>query len=180
VSRLGRSLAPGNTRYPLYRRLGGPQVPSGQVRKISLSHRDSMPDRPARSSVAIPTELPGPQEPKGTFFKTAFNSNHPLIKNILKKVPMSVWKVFSHLSCTFVQYCWIIWSKNLKSRQWSCEVWRTTDGQTVSLFGRRHTQTSRLGSPLSLDRWEWSGQLSLASVCHRAAIVHREDWSTPL
>ena len=28
-------------------------------RKIS-PHRDSIPDRPARSSVAIPTELPGP------------------------------------------------------------------------------------------------------------------------
>ena len=26
----------------------------------SRSHRDSIPDRPARSSVAIPTELPGP------------------------------------------------------------------------------------------------------------------------
>jgi len=28
---------------------------------ISRSHWDSIPDRPARSSVAIPTELPGPQ-----------------------------------------------------------------------------------------------------------------------
>ena len=27
---------------------------------ISRQHRDSIPDRPARSSVAIPTELPGP------------------------------------------------------------------------------------------------------------------------
>jgi len=27
---------PGKTRYPLYRRLGGPQGRSGQVRKISL------------------------------------------------------------------------------------------------------------------------------------------------
>ena len=27
-------LPPGKTRYPLYRRLGGPQGPSGQVRKI--------------------------------------------------------------------------------------------------------------------------------------------------
>ena len=27
----------------------------------SRPHRDSTPDRPARSSVAIPTELPGPQ-----------------------------------------------------------------------------------------------------------------------
>ena len=34
-SRPGRSLPQGNTRYPLYRRLGGPQDRSGQVRKIS-------------------------------------------------------------------------------------------------------------------------------------------------
>jgi len=27
---------------------------------ISRPHRDSIPDRPVRSSVAIPTELPGP------------------------------------------------------------------------------------------------------------------------
>ena len=31
----GRSLPPRKTRYPLYRRLGGPQGRSGQVRKIS-------------------------------------------------------------------------------------------------------------------------------------------------
>jgi hypothetical protein len=31
----GRSLPPGNTWYPLYRRQGGPQGWSGQVRKIS-------------------------------------------------------------------------------------------------------------------------------------------------
>ena len=35
ASRPGRTLPPGKTRYPLYRRLGGPQGPSGQVRKIS-------------------------------------------------------------------------------------------------------------------------------------------------
>jgi hypothetical protein len=34
-SRPGRSLPPGKTRYPLYRRLGGPHGRSGQVRKIS-------------------------------------------------------------------------------------------------------------------------------------------------
>jgi hypothetical protein len=34
-SRPGRSLPPGKTRYPLYRRLGGPQGRSGQVRKMS-------------------------------------------------------------------------------------------------------------------------------------------------
>ena len=35
ASRPGRSLPPGKTRYPMYRRLGGPQGRSGQVRKIS-------------------------------------------------------------------------------------------------------------------------------------------------
>jgi len=34
ASRPGRSLFLGKTRYPLYRRLGGPQEQSGQVRKI--------------------------------------------------------------------------------------------------------------------------------------------------
>ena len=60
AARLGRTLPPGKTRYPLYRRLGGPQGRSGLEEK-SRPHRDSIPDRPARSSVAIPTELPGPQ-----------------------------------------------------------------------------------------------------------------------
>ena len=35
ASRPGSSLPPGKTRYPLYRRLGGPRGRSGQVRKIS-------------------------------------------------------------------------------------------------------------------------------------------------
>ena len=35
ASRPGRSLPPGKTRYQLYRRLGGPQGRSGQVREIS-------------------------------------------------------------------------------------------------------------------------------------------------
>jgi len=37
ASRPGRSLPPGKNRYPLYRRLGGPQGRSRQVRKISPS-----------------------------------------------------------------------------------------------------------------------------------------------
>jgi hypothetical protein len=35
ASRYGRSLPPGKTRYPLYRRLGGPQGRGGQVQKMS-------------------------------------------------------------------------------------------------------------------------------------------------
>ena len=33
----------GDIRYPLYRRLGGPQDQSGRARKFSTSHRDSIP-----------------------------------------------------------------------------------------------------------------------------------------
>ena len=60
ASRPGRSLSPGKNGYPLYRRLGGPQGRSGQVRKIS-PHRDSIPGPSSTSPVAIPTTLPGPQ-----------------------------------------------------------------------------------------------------------------------
>jgi len=37
--------------------------------EISRPHRDSIPDPPARSSVAIPSELPGPQKMHGTCIK---------------------------------------------------------------------------------------------------------------
>jgi hypothetical protein len=37
AARLSRTLPPGKTRYPLYKRLGEPQGWSGQVRKISPS-----------------------------------------------------------------------------------------------------------------------------------------------
>jgi hypothetical protein len=58
ASRSVRFLPSGKTRYPLYRRLRGPQVRSGQVRKISPPQRDSI---PGPSSVAIHTELSGPR-----------------------------------------------------------------------------------------------------------------------
>jgi len=47
--RASAALSPGKTRYPLYRRLGGPQGWSGQVRKISPSTGIRYPDRPARN-----------------------------------------------------------------------------------------------------------------------------------
>ena len=48
AARPGRTLPPGKTRYPFYRRLGGPQGRSGTGEK-SRPHRDSILDRPARS-----------------------------------------------------------------------------------------------------------------------------------
>jgi len=60
AARPGRTLPPGKTRYPLYRRLGGSQGPVWTSRK-SRPHRLSIPDRPPPRSVAILTELPGLQ-----------------------------------------------------------------------------------------------------------------------
>jgi len=53
ASRAGRSLFPGNTQYPLYRRLGGPQDWSGQVQKIlPLPGLDSRAVQPVASCYA--------------------------------------------------------------------------------------------------------------------------------
>jgi hypothetical protein len=57
ASRPGRFLPPGKNRYPWYRRLGGPQDRSGQVRKISPPPGfDPRTFQPV--PVAIPPELP--------------------------------------------------------------------------------------------------------------------------
>jgi hypothetical protein len=65
ASRPGRSLPPGKTRYPLYRRLGGAQGRSGQVRKISpppaFDPQTGQPDRlryPARSRLNAKSNIP--------------------------------------------------------------------------------------------------------------------------
>ena len=50
------ALPPGKTRYPLYKRLGGPQGRTGRGRKISPPpHRDSIPGPSRTQRVAIPT-----------------------------------------------------------------------------------------------------------------------------
>ena len=56
----GRTLAPGKDQVPIVQEAGwapGTVWTGGKSRP----RRDSIPDRPARSSVAIPTELPDPQ-----------------------------------------------------------------------------------------------------------------------
>jgi hypothetical protein len=53
------ALPPGKTRYPLYRRLGGPQTRSGQVWKTSPPAGIRFPDRPARSESLYRLSYPG-------------------------------------------------------------------------------------------------------------------------
>ena len=55
------ALSPRKTRYPLYRRLGGPQVRSGWVRKISPPTGTRSPDRPARRESLYRLSYPGRQ-----------------------------------------------------------------------------------------------------------------------
>ena len=60
AARPGRTLPPGKDPVSILQEAGWAP---GSVWKGGKSrpHRDSIPDRPARSSAAIPTELPGPQ-----------------------------------------------------------------------------------------------------------------------
>ena len=60
AARPGRTLPPGKTRYPFYRRLGGYQGRSGRAENLVLTEIRSRTIQPG-SSVAIPTELPGPK-----------------------------------------------------------------------------------------------------------------------
>jgi len=65
AARPGRTLPPGKTRYTFYRRLGGPQGWSGRAENL-VTGIQSWTVQPG-SSVAIPTELPGPP-----FYRIAF------------------------------------------------------------------------------------------------------------
>ena len=54
------ALPPGKTRYPLYKRLGGPQGRSGRVRKISPPTGIRFPDHPIRSKSLYRLSHSGP------------------------------------------------------------------------------------------------------------------------
>jgi len=68
LSRPGRSLPLGKTRYPLYKRLVGPRPGMDRCGK-SRPHRDSIPGPSSPLPVAIPTELLGPQYVKAVFLE---------------------------------------------------------------------------------------------------------------
>ena len=59
ASRPGRSLPLGKTRYPLYRRLGGPQGRSGRAENLASTGIRS-PDRPAHGQSLYRLSYPGP------------------------------------------------------------------------------------------------------------------------
>ena len=96
ASRPGRSLPPGKTRYPLYRRPSGPQGGSGHVRKILPPAGFRSPDRPARNQSLYRLSYPGPvyDVPCIEFYPNQINSVEsinkilftPLSKQIITKL----------------------------------------------------------------------------------------------
>ena len=88
----GHILPPVKIRYPLYRRLDGPQSRFGWAENLA-PQRDSIPDHPARSSVAIPTELRGPHfaEVESLYFRIIWtNKTHYFLSIYFHNKPLHV------------------------------------------------------------------------------------------
>ena len=79
AARPGRTLPSGKTRYPFYRRLGGPQGRSGRAENVPTGILSGT-VQPG-SSVAIPTELPGPHT------HTQYSSPSISIQSVYKLLP---------------------------------------------------------------------------------------------
>ena len=108
------------TRYPVYRRLGGPQGRSGRAENLVPTGIRS-PDRPARSSVAIPTELPDPQFRDALSWKyKRLNLMYLFFVSDLKETSI-LWTDFKKIH----QY-----QISLKSVHWELSCFTRTDGQT--------------------------------------------------
>ena len=84
----GRTLPPGKTRYPFYRRLGEPQGRSGRGGK-SRSHRDSIPDRPARSQSLYRLSYPAHLHAKYLLFLSDFNEIRIFLNRFSKNTQIS-------------------------------------------------------------------------------------------
>ena len=106
ASRPGRSLLPGKTRYPLYRKLGGPQGRSGQVWKIS-----SPPGFDPRTIQPVASRYTDyatrPTVYKGVFTEicSLFSGPNFTILIIPAKVACSLWSVPCRLPYPFSSVC---------------------------------------------------------------------------
>jgi hypothetical protein len=126
ASRPGRSLPPGKTRYPLYRRLGGPQGRSGQVRKISpppgFDLRNFQPVASRYTDWATrPTPLPvgvtKSDSYKGTLLKTL--PDFPtLVSQIFHSRNLNKIKLTKTVRCIFFRS--LIHASHMLTRCFSC------------------------------------------------------------
>jgi len=74
AARPGRTLSPGKTRYTFYRRLSGPQGRSGRTEKFR-PHRNSIPDRSARSKSLYRLNYPAHYKGRIIFTETIRSRN---------------------------------------------------------------------------------------------------------
>jgi len=155
AARPGRTLPPEKTRYPLYRRLGGPQGRSGQVRKISsLPGFDPGPSSPYL--VAILTGIPGPStrtwRPEKASLHTAENPDQNGLLHVSRTAV--------HGHCGYQQQNFTRANrfstrqvKNTCSGRISCLNHKTQPLQEHPCSCLRYTNTSEtLGTPLALTQ----------------------------
>jgi hypothetical protein len=76
------------TRYPLYKRLGGPQGWSGQVRKISPHTGFRYTDRPAHSESLYRQSYPGPCFSQLANLKLHLSVLHPICTSIKRDISL--------------------------------------------------------------------------------------------
>jgi hypothetical protein len=141
ASRPIRSLPPGKTRYPLYRRLGWPQGRSGQVRNVSPPTEIRSPDRPARSQslyrprytahinqFRVPGKWLAPDLPEsnccfsrgGSLFHSVINPLNPELNPICHLLPSLGTHHFLHVSRIRVKSLTL---RLLMSYIWSTYSW---------------------------------------------------------
>ena len=101
AARPGRTLPPGKTLYPFYRRLGGPgPVLTGGK---SLPHRDSIPDRPASSQPLYRLSYPAHEH---VLYPTKISTDidfHPFHMDFICDPPV---KYSTHIFHSFTLLTW--------------------------------------------------------------------------
>jgi len=113
AARPGRTLPPWKTRYPFYRRLGGPQGRSGRAENLVPAGIPSRTVQP-RSSVAIPTELPGPPWTFEYFSKKKIKKIQVSLKSRAVQPVVSRYTDWATRSTFNI---WVFFEKNIKKIQ---------------------------------------------------------------
>ena len=172
----GRTLPPGKDTVPILQEAGwdpGPVSTGGKSRP----HRDSIPDRPARTSVAIPTELPGPHTHTHTHTHTYIYIYIYILKFHFILFPLIL--LFDHPivhSSPFPPFVFFTLIYYIKTSSKPCHYLTRTGHKTQLILSSLVFQ--RVSLPLSAQlhkqQWELSAMFHVA-VCntfHSPRTIH--------
>ena len=159
------ALPPGNTRYPLYRRLGGAQDRSGQVRKISPPPWIRFADRPARSESLYGLGYRGSSnknakahsEPNSCYFHSSSDrSAQRRITLALRQIPSGRWQdAKRRTESSVIRNDRAICdddtaAHSIRGHSWRCRLTcASRQTQQAPLRNRRHCQTLQFTLALS-------------------------------